>query len=139
MLFRCLHRAGLTNQATATALKDGLVLHRVRMTNAVKCLPPGNKPTSGELRNCNPFLRAELAALQHPHWIVTLGHLAHAATLMALGVAQRAAPFAHGAKHHVDRYTVLSSYHCSRLNVNTGRLTEAMLQAIIDTAASAIR
>ena len=102
-----------------------------RITNAVKCLPPGNKPLPVEVRTCNAYLRAELIALPAGAAIVALGRIAHEATLLALGLPQRAHMFAHGARHALDNGAALfDSYHCSRYNTNTRRLTTPMFEQV---------
>ena len=102
-----------------------------RITNAVKCLPPGNKPLPVEIRACNAFLAADLAALPEGGAILALGRIAHDATLRSLGMAPAAAAFAHGARHPLGNGAVLfDSYHCSRYNTNTGRLTEEMFHSV---------
>ena len=97
-----------------------------RITNAVKCLPPQNKPEPSEIRTCNQFLRVELAATPRQTVILALGGIAHGAVLLAAGLRPSAHKFGHGAKHHLENGQVLfNSYHCSRYNTNTRRLTEA--------------
>jgi uracil-DNA glycosylase family 4 len=111
--------------------KDGLTLHRAMITNAVRCAPPANKPTTDEIRACRPFLAARIKALRDLAAIVCLGRIAHDSTLAALGVKPKAAPFAHGAAHALGQNLFLfDSYHCSRYNTNTGRLTTAMFEDV---------
>lgn len=110
---------------------DGLVLRDCRITNAVRCVPPQNRPTGAEIAACQPFLDAEMAAMTNLKIVLALGSLAHGAVLRALGLKQRAYAFGHGALHELDEGRLLAdSYHCSRLNTNTGRLTEPMFHAI---------
>ena len=139
VLFRCLHRAGIASTAASLDRRDGMTLFRTRVTNVVKCLPPANRPTGEELRACAPYLRRELDTLGGPRWVIALGALAHRALLYSLDVPPAQVPFGHGSMHRLGKVTLLDSYHCSRLNMNTGRLTEDMLRNIIDTAAQAIR
>ena len=107
---------------------DGLRLVDCRVTNAVRCVPPENKPTGAEARNCRPFLLREIGAMPQLRVILCLGGLSHGAVLTTLGVRKSLYPFRHGAFHDVDGLTVADSYHCSRYNTNTGRLTEAMFE-----------
>jgi uracil-DNA glycosylase family 4 len=111
---------------------DGLTLVGCRVTNAVRCVPPANKPTAAELHACRPFLAAEIAALPRLAAVLALGRIAHDAVLAALGLRPAAHKFAHGARHELNGGpTLFDSYHCSRLNTNTGRLTPAMFAAVI--------
>ena len=136
LLYRTLYETGFANQPTATACDDGLELQDCRITNAVKCLPPGNKPTSAEVRNCNRFLAAELAAAP-PRIIIALGRVAHEAVLRAHGRRLSAMPFGHGACHALDGdVELMDSYHCSRYNTQTGRLTADMFRAVFEVARS---
>ena len=114
---------------------DGLRLVDTRITNAVRCVPPENKPTGVEIRTCGRFLAAELAGLPNLKAVVALGSVAHGAVLAALGLPARAYRFGHGARHDLpDGPVLFDSYHCSRLNTNTGRLTEAMFHAVFADA-----
>ena len=114
---------------------DGLQLHGCRISNAVKCLPPDNKPLPVEIRTCNRFMAAEIEAMRNLRVIVALGKVAHDAVLMALGQKASAARFAHAAEHRIAGYTLIDSYHCSRYNQNTGRLTAPMFRAVFERAA----
>jgi len=110
---------------------DGLVLRRARITNAVRCVPPQNKPEPAEIAVCRRFLAAELAALPRLRAILALGAIAHHSVLAALGLRRAAYPFAHGRVHELPNRPVLAdSYHCSRLNTNTGKLTVAMFENV---------
>ncbi len=110
---------------------DGLELVNCRITNAVRCVPPGNRPLAAEIRSCNPFLSREIETLPCLDTILALGGLAHLAILDAIGARRSAFPFAHGAVHGLPGGIVLvDSYHCSRLNTNTGRLTWTMFNRI---------
>lgn len=131
LLYRMLHRYGFASLPESRALGDGLELPGCRITNAVKCLPPDNKPLTEEVRRCNVFLKAELAALDEDALILALGKTAHDAALRALNIKLSSHPFAHGALHSPADRHLLDSYHCSRYNTQTGRLTEAMFEAII--------
>jgi uracil-DNA glycosylase len=134
LLYETLHAYGYGSQPQGAAADDGLVLTDCRITNAVKCLPPGNKPLPAEIRACNAYLAADLATVPGGGAIVALGRIAHAATLKALDSGP--ATFAHGAAHALDRGIVLfDSYHCSRYNTNTRRLTPAMFRSVFDAVA----
>jgi uracil-DNA glycosylase family 4 len=134
LLYATLHAYGFATQAIATARDDGLRLVDCRITNAVKCLPPANKPEAIEVRTCNDYLAADLAGVPEGGAILALGRIAHEATLRALALKASAFAFAHGAAHALpgDRLLV-DSYHCSRYNTNTRRLTPAMFDAAFDT------
>lgn len=137
LLYRTLHKFGFASHAGSDDPEDGLELVRCRVTNAVKCLPPQNKPVTDEVRRCNPFLAAELAAVK-PRAVLALGVVAHHAVLMARGLKVADFPFRHHAVHALpaagrgDRGLALfDSYHCSRYNTQTRRLTEAMFEAVM--------
>jgi len=111
---------------------DGLRLIKARVTNAVKCVPPENKPTTDEIRRCNGFLRQEIAAYPSIRAILCLGGVSHKATLMAFGLKQSAFLFRHGGKYPLPGgVTLFDSYHCSRYNTNTGRLTPEMFAQVV--------
>lgn len=131
LLYATLFKFGFSTRATSIGLDDGLRLTGARITNAVKCLPPGNKPLPEEIRNCNTYLSAELASLPHGAAVLALGRIAHDATLRALGVAGRDHPFSHGGHHPLNQGVHLfDSYHCSRYNTNTRRLTTEMFENV---------
>ena len=110
-----------------------------RITNAVRCVPPANKPTPAEQRTCRDFLAAEIGALTRLRAILALGRIAHDAVVSTLGLKKSAAPFGHGALHHVsDKLLLADSYHCSRYNVNTGVLTAAMFHDVVRKLLAAI-
>lgn len=132
LLYRTLHAHGFGSRPESTAADDGLVLHDCRITNAVKCLPPQNKPTTDEVRTCNAYLAAELASLPARAVLLALGQVAHNAVLRALDLRQSAWRFGHGAEHALPNgLQLVSSYHCSRYNTQTRRLTEAMFDAVV--------
>lgn len=140
LLYETLHRFGFGSAPVSRAQGDGLVLSDCRVTNAVKCLPPQNKPTGGEARQCNAYLRAELVDLGPGSLILALGRVAHGAVLMALDLKAGTHPFAHGASHDLpDGRRLLDSYHCSRYNTQTGRLTTAMFEAVVTQARDWLR
>lgn len=109
---------------------DGLTLIDTRITNAVRCVPPENKPTTAEIATCRPFLSATVAAMPRLSAIVALGRIGHDSVVRALGERPSKVGFGHGATHRVGRLTLFSSYHCSRYNTNTGVLTPAMFRAV---------
>ena len=136
LLYETLHAHGFASRPQSTSRDDGLVLIDCRITNAVKCLPPGNKPQPSEVRACNGFLAAELATLPAGGALLALGRIAHDASLRALGRRPSTQAFAHGARHALDSGTLLfDSYHCSRYNTNTRRLTKAMFNAVFEDIA----
>jgi len=131
LLYETLHAFGFGSQPVALAADDGLVLTDCRITNAVKCLPPENKPEPAEIRTCNHYLAAELKASPDVRVILALGLVAHKAVLMALGLRQSALVFGHGARHSLpDGRVLIDSYHCSRYNTQTRRLTSADFQDV---------
>lgn len=130
LLYDTLHHFGFGSQALAVAPDDGLELRGCRITNAVKCLPPENKPLPAEVRTCNVYLRAELQALA-PRAVLALGTVAHQAVLRALDFRIADFPFAHGVRHRLRPDLLLfDSYHCSRYNTQTRRLTPEMFRAV---------
>ena len=142
LLYETLHALGVASSRVSEHRDDGLRLSGVRITNAVKCLPPANKPTPAEARACNDFLVSELAALS-PRVVVALGRIAHDAVLGAAGVARSACRFAHGAEHAVmpsrdgvAPFRLVDSYHCSRYNTQTRRLTPEMFREVLERARS---
>ena len=109
---------------------DGLALIGCRITNAVRCVPPENKPTTAEIKTCRDYLTATIAGMPKLQAIVALGRVAHESTVVALGAKRSATPFKHGGDLEVGSYRLFSSYHCSRYNTNTGVLTPAMFRAV---------
>ncbi len=131
LLYKTLLEFGLAKGSYGADPSDGLTLVDSMITNAVRCAPPQNKPTPAEIAICRPFLAARIAALPALRAILCLGRIAHDSTLAALGITASAAPFAHGARHGAPpRIALFDSYHCSRYNTNTGRLTESMFQRV---------
>jgi uracil-DNA glycosylase len=127
LLYRTLPLFGLASGSYGAAPDDGLKPLSCRITNAVRCVPPGNLPTPAEINACNPFLAAELSAMPNLRAVLALGLVAHKALLRAKGLKASHATFRHGAIHELpDGLLLADSYHVSRLNTNTGRLTEAM-------------
>lgn len=131
LLYETLHAFGFASRPQSVAAGDGLELIDCRISNAVKCLPPQNKPEPSEIRTCNPRLSAELSRAAELRVILALGLVAHKAVLMAAGLKQSACTFAHGARHELPGGRVLiDSYHCSRYNTQTRRLTSADFQDV---------
>lgn len=138
LLYPALIARGLAAGFYQKRADDGLTLAGVRITNAVRCAPPENKAIAAEIRTCSRFLKAEIAAMPALRAILVLGRVAHDASLAALGLKKTAAGFAHGAQTPLPGgRTLCASFHCSRYNVSTKRLTPAMFAAAIDAAAKA--
>ena len=136
LLYATLLKFGLARGMYAKHAGDGLKLEDCRVTNAVRCVPPQNKPTGPETKVCNDFLAAEIAAMPNLKVILSLGGLSHGAVLQALGHRKSAYKFAHLAQHDVgDGLTMVNSYHCSRYNTNTGRLTVPMFEEVFQSIA----
>ncbi len=132
LLFAALLARGFAVGSYGRAADDGLTLVGCRISNAVRCVPPANRPTPVEVRTCGRFLKEEIASLSQLRAVLALGVVAHGAVLAALGLAQSAFRFAHGALHMPRPGLVLAdSYHCSRQNTNTGRLTPAMFDSVV--------
>ena len=132
LLYPTLIRHGFATGSFGAEPDDGLELVDCRITNAVRCVPPANKPVGAEINGCRRFLEGELEGRSAPMVIMTLGGIAHGSTLRALGFAVKTYPFVHGAVHLLpDGRALCPSYHCSRYNVNTGRLTAAMFDAVL--------
>jgi uracil-DNA glycosylase family 4 len=135
LLYRTLHEFGFSSGPESVSRDDGLRLYDCRITNAVKCLPPQNKPQTVEINRCNDFLRVELEGLAAGSVILALGSIAHKAVLKALGLKQSAHAFAHAAEHPLGQgRTLLDSYHCSRYNTQTRRLTDEMFRQVFQRA-----
>jgi uracil-DNA glycosylase len=132
LLYQTLHKFGLATLPESVAADDDLKLLDARITNSVKCLPPANKPLPAEIKECNQYLRAELAQSRTARVILALGAIAHAAVLRACGLPAGQFRFAHAAEHDLgDGRVLLDSYHCSRYNTQTRRLTRDMFEAVI--------
>jgi uracil-DNA glycosylase len=131
LLYATLIRHGFARGTYDRRSDDGLALTDCRITNAVRCVPPQNKPVGAEVNACRPFLTATMAEMPALQVILVLGSLAHGATLAALGLKKSAHKFGHGAKAVLpDGRALISSYHCSRYNTNTGVLTEDMFDSV---------
>lgn len=132
LLYDALIEHGLARGSYGADAGDGLVLSGCMITNAVRCVPPQNRPTPAETATCRAFLRARMMSLRSLRAILALGRIAHESSLAVLGARRAAFPFAHGACHELRPGLVLfDSYHCSRYNTNTGRLTPEMFRAVI--------
>ena len=135
LLYETLHAFGFSNQAEAIAVDDGLELLDCRITNAVNCLPPDNKPVGAEINTCNSYLANELRLLPKDSVMLALGGIAHRAIIRALTLRQADYPFGHAAEHELaEGLLLLDSYHCSRYNTNTRRLTDEMFRAVFARA-----
>ncbi|MDQ3195445.1 MAG: uracil-DNA glycosylase [Pseudomonadota bacterium] len=140
LLFRTLHRFGFANRGVSISRDDDLTLLDCRITNTVKCLPPQNKPEPAEVKRCNRYLRDEIAGLAADSAILALGGIAHRAVLLAMEIKTSSRPFAHGAMHRLPgRPLLFDSYHCSRYNTQTRRLTEFMFEAVFASIARYLR
>ena len=134
LLYQMLHKYGFGSRDHSESAGDDLELIDCRITNAVKCLPPDNKPVGAEINTCNEFLANELHSLPRDSVVMALGGIAHRAIIKAMGLRQADYKFGHAALHELGDFQVLDSYHCSRYNTNTGRLTEVMFDAIFAQA-----
>lgn len=135
LLYATLEKFAFTEGRYAKRADDGLALRDCRITNAVRCVPPANKPVGAEMRNCRQFLAADIAGLPNLVCIVALGRLAHDNLLSALGEKRSAYPFGHAAVHALENLpTLIDSYHCSRYNTNTRVLTVEMFEAVFALA-----
>jgi uracil-DNA glycosylase len=135
LLFATLEKFGLSEGKYESRVDDGLILRDAIIINAVKCLPPQNKPTPEEIRTCRPFLARSVAALPKARVFVALGQIAHQSAVKVLGGKLPKARFGHGAEHRMpDGRWLIDSYHCSRYNTNTGRLTAEMFEAVFARA-----
>ena len=135
ILYEMLHKHGFSNKPVSTAVNDGLKLKQCRISNAVKCLPPENKPIGKEINTCNRYLAAELKNIDKKALIMCLGQISHKAVIKALGLKQADYPFKHALVHKLDDgRQIIDSYHCSRYNTNTRRLTEEMFNDIFKEA-----
>ena len=134
LLYQTLHKYGFATRPESRSADDDLELLNCRITNAVKCLPPQNKPVASEINTCNNWLSEELAALPNNHVIIALGSIAHKAVIRGLGLKQSGHAFAHAAEHRLERGVLIDSYHCSRYNTQTRRLTTEMFEAVFERA-----
>ena len=131
LLYQTLYDFGFATAPVSLNASDALQLNDCRITNAVRCLPPANKPETAEVNNCNAFLAGELAGARPPELVLALGTIAHRAVLRARKLKLSAYPFAHGAQHDLPgALRLVDSYHCSRYNTQTRRLTATMFQGL---------
>ena len=132
-LYQTLLAQNLASGTYVPTGQDTLTLTDVRISNAVRCVPPQNKPTSEEVHNCRPYLDTELSKMRNLQIILSLGKISHDSILRHFGLRLSAFPFAHGAIHKLDNgFTLVDSYHCSRYNTQTGRLTQSMFDAVFE-------
>ena len=135
LLYETLYEFGFSSAPASTSADDPLRLIDCRITNAVKCLPPDNKPVGAEINTCNAFLAAELGGASPDAVVLALGGIAHRAIIRSVGLRQADFPFGHAALHELPgHFMLLDSYHCSRYNTNTGRLTADMFRDVFATA-----
>lgn len=134
LLYATLSEFGFSRGKYQAHPDDGFHLVNARIVNSVRCVPPENKPTPQEINTCRQFLIAELDRMKNVKAIVALGKIAHDSTIRTLGGKIAQYKFAHGAKHEIGGYTLFDSYHCSRYNTNTGRLTTEMFRAVFKSA-----
>lgn len=136
LLYATLEKFGFASGDYAADPRDGLTLRGCAITNSVRCVPPENKPVGAEINNCRNFLAATIGRFAKLEAALTLGRIAHDSTLRALGTKPAQAPFAHGAAGKAGALTVFSSYHCSRYNTNTNRLTPQMFESVFKEIAA---
>jgi uracil-DNA glycosylase family 4 len=134
LLYGTLLKHGLARGTYGAKADDGLTLVDCAITNAVRCVPPENKPTPAEIKTCRTFLSGAISSMPHLRAILALGKIAHDSVCDALAMKKSAHPFGHGAKYRNDRLTIVASYHCSRYNTNTGVLTEKMFDEVVKQA-----
>ncbi len=134
LLYQTLFKYGFSNKPESIDVSDGLKLKNCRITNAVKCLPPQNKPVGSEVNNCNDYLAAELSTLKQGSVIIALGGVAHKSVIRALGEKLSDYKFGHQHEHQLGKNILLDSYHCSRYNTQTKRLTEKMFHNVFKKA-----
>jgi uracil-DNA glycosylase family 4 len=131
LLYETLYKYGFSNKPESVSVDDGLKLKKCRITNAVKCLPPANKPVGAEINTCNTYLAAELSGLKKGTCILVLGGIAHNAVLSALNLRKKEYPFGHALRYELPNgLKLFTSYHCSRYNTQTRRLTEASFHKV---------
>lgn len=140
LLYSTLLRYGYATGKYGAHIGDGIELVGTRITNAVRCVPPENKPTPAEMRTCLPYLVDEIAAMPNLRAILTLGQISHTSVLRALGLRVSAFKFTHGAVHRsAGKPAIVNTYHSSRYNVNTGRLTPAMFDQVFERVNAALQ
>jgi len=131
LLYKTLYKYGFSNLETSQSVGDNLILKNCSITNAVKCLPPDNKPNHEEINNCNKFLQSEIRKLKKGSILLALGLIAHNAIMTSLSLTKKEYKFSHGKRHNLPKNLVMyDSYHCSRYNTQTKRLTEKMFHEV---------
>lgn len=138
LLYGTLAKFGFSHGTYDKRPDDGLTLKGAMITNAVRCVPPQNKPVGAEINQCRPFLKSRIAELPQLKVLLCLGKISHDSTVRTLGLRLKDYPFGHGTEYQVGDQILLSSYHCSRYNTNTGRLTEAMFHDVFARAKALI-
>ena len=138
LLYATLGKFGFTRGTYDRRPDDGLELTGAMITNAVRCVPPKNKPVGAEINQCRPFLKARIEALSEVKVLLCLGKISHDSTVRTLGLRLKDHPFGHGSEYQIGDITLLSSYHCSRYNTNTRRLTEEMFESVFARAKTLI-
>nr|WP_235890759.1 uracil-DNA glycosylase [Pararhizobium mangrovi] len=136
LLYSTMIRHGLATGTFEARADDSLTLQGAAITNGVRCVPPQNKPVGAEINTCRTFLSGTLEGMENLTTIVTLGKIAHETTVRSLGERIAHHPFRHAGESRIGKLTIFSSYHCSRYNTNTGRLTPAMFDAVFASAAA---
>ena len=139
LLYATLTQFGFANQSYRKRADDGLALYDCMITNAVRCVPPGNKPIGEEITQCRRFLQARIESQNHLQIILALGRIAHNSVVHALGARQKDAPFAHGARHALGNRLLYDSYHCSRYNTNTGRLKPQQFAQVFENITAQLK
>ena len=139
LLYQTLHKYGFASSPESVSVDDGLTLPNCRITNAVKCLPPQNKPVGAEVNTCNLWLAQELEALPDNYVLVALGGIAHKAVIKALGLRQADHSFGHAVEHKLERGVLIDCYHCSRYNTQTKRLTTPMFEKVFKRAKNLLK
>jgi uracil-DNA glycosylase family 4 len=140
LLYATLAKFGFSAGSYAGHADDGLTLKKCMITNAVRCVPPQNKPKPDEIAHCRSFLIGRMQALPNLRTLLAIGGIAHNSVLDTLRLKRRDFPFSHGARHELPSGLVLfDTYHCSRLNTNTGRLTTAMFEHVVGAAAASVQ
>ncbi|MEN3793725.1 uracil-DNA glycosylase [Fulvimarina sp. MAC3] len=135
LLYGTLNKHGFANAKFDADPDDGLKLFGTAVTNSVRCVPPQNKPVGAEINTCRQFLTATIASLKNLRAIVTLGRIAHDSTVRTLGLKLKDHPFSHGGQLPAGSFTLFPTYHCSRYNTNTGRLTDEMFDQVFENVA----
>ena len=130
LLYKTINKFNFSKGKYAGTIDDSLKLKDCTITNAVRCVPPQNKPISEEINNCNNFLKKTIEIHKNLKVIIALGLIAHKSIISALNLKQKLYKFKHGNKHKIDNLLLIDSYHCSRYNTNTGRLNQEMFEKI---------